>query len=171
METINGVIAARRRRIAEEISAALSELGLNRKELALRMHRQPSEVTRWLSGNHNFTSDLLEEISLTLGRPISGAGDSLVEGYEMKAPDTARLEDSPACSIDRICLPEPVVGVLSRQARYSGMTLREYASAILCRAAEERKPTAADFCGIWGDGCPDADELRSLRTANTFPEL
>jgi len=52
-------ILARRKRISEEISCALRKTGYSKKEFAARMGRMPSEVTKWLSVTHNFTSDLL----------------------------------------------------------------------------------------------------------------
>ena len=69
---------ARRQRTAEEILDALKASGMSRKEFALKMGRQPSEVTKWLSGRHNFTLDLLAEISVVLSCPISGAKDITV---------------------------------------------------------------------------------------------
>ena len=83
MDKIEKEKMARRRRIAEEMAQAMLEMGFSRKEFAMKMHRQPSEVTRWLSGNHNFTSDLLAEMSVVLSRPISGAEDVIVKGYEV----------------------------------------------------------------------------------------
>lgn len=59
--TVEAEILARRKRTAEEILDALTASGMSRKEFALKMGRQPSEVTKWLSGKHNFTSDLLAE--------------------------------------------------------------------------------------------------------------
>ncbi|MDD6473311.1 MAG: helix-turn-helix transcriptional regulator, partial [Bacteroidales bacterium] len=87
MDKIEKEKTARRRRITEEIAQAMLEAGLSRKEFAIKMHRQPSEVTRWLSGNHNFTSDLLAEMSVVLSKPISGAEDVVVKGYEVDGYD------------------------------------------------------------------------------------
>jgi len=197
-------ITARRRRIAEEIGDALSELGLTKKEFAARMGRQPSEVTRWMSGNHNFTSDLLEEMSIVLGRPISGAGDNVpaasaaVSGYGIASAATELLLAEPAGArdaaaadrrkasaagaavaerqtavvyMDRIQLPMAAYSRLSTAARENGETLREYVQEILCEKAKESRPSIFDFCGIMGEDFPDADEIRSYRTSNTYPEL
>ena len=56
----------RRKRTSEEIADALAASGYSKKEFAMKMHRQPSEVTKWLSGSHNFTIELLAEISFVL---------------------------------------------------------------------------------------------------------
>lgn len=171
-------ITARRRRIAEEIGDALKELGLTKKEFAARMHRQPSEVTRWMSGNHNFTSDLLEEMSIVLGRPISGSGDNVLDassvvcGYNDGSDNESALgESSASVYLTNIQLPHSVYLSLSMSAKEKGETLREYVQDILCEKAAERRPTIFDFCGVFGEDFPDADEIRSYRTTNTFPEL
>lgn len=52
MINIDKLKEARRRRITEEIKDAMQKQGLSRKDLAVRMKRSPSEVTRWLSGDN-----------------------------------------------------------------------------------------------------------------------
>lgn len=171
-------ITVRRKRIAEEIGDALNELGLTKKEFAARMHRQPSEVTRWMSGNHNFTSDLLEEMSIVLGRPISGAGDNAVSvsatvcGYDRdKVVGKSLCEPTASVYLERIALPKSAYRALSTSAREKGETLREYIQNVLCEKAQERRTSIFDFCGALGEEFPDAEEIRSYRTANTYPEL
>lgn len=41
------------------IDDALKAKGWNKKQLAEAMHKNPSEVTKWLSGTHNFTLETL----------------------------------------------------------------------------------------------------------------
>lgn len=67
---------ARRMRTAAQIADAMHAAGLSKKKFAEVMGRQPSEITKWLSGTHNFTSDTLAEISVVLGREIPGPGDA-----------------------------------------------------------------------------------------------
>lgn len=175
MDKIEAEKMARRRRTAEEISAALEKSGFSKKEFAFRMHRVPSEVTRWLSGKHNYTSDLLAEISLVLSEPISGADDRLdrsdlkgiVSGYGSSSVN-GKLGDNVAGSID---IPKDIIAPLKNKARSRGVTLREYIIGLLVNDAGAKDASAMDFCGIWGEGYPDVDEIRSLRTRNSFPEL
>ena len=52
--------------------AAKIEDGINAKDwtkskFAQKMHKNPSEVSKWLSGTHNFTTDTLTEIEEVLG--------------------------------------------------------------------------------------------------------
>ena len=69
---------------AEQIEEAMKARGLGRKQFADLMHRNPSEVTKWLSGKHNFTIALLQEISNVLGVQITGVEniDALINGFE-----------------------------------------------------------------------------------------
>ena len=76
--------ATRQKIAAEQIEEAMKARGLSRKQFADLMHRNPSEVTKWLSGKHNFTIALLQEISNVLGVEITGVEniDALIDGFE-----------------------------------------------------------------------------------------
>lgn len=63
---------ARKMRTAIQIADAMKEQRITKSELAKMMGRRPSEITKWLSGNHNFTSDTLAELSYYLHTPITG---------------------------------------------------------------------------------------------------
>ena len=56
--------------IADRIDAILKEKGLSQKELAAKMGKRESEISRWLTGRHNFTTNTLADISLALGEPV-----------------------------------------------------------------------------------------------------
>ena len=45
--------------LAVLIDEALKTKNWNKKQLAEAMHKNPSEVTKWLSGTHNFTLETL----------------------------------------------------------------------------------------------------------------
>lgn len=64
--------ANRRRTIARQIDRAMKDRGISRSRLAELMGKTPPYVTKWLSGNHNFTSDTLAELSQVLGVNITG---------------------------------------------------------------------------------------------------
>lgn len=57
---------ASRMRLAAKIADAIDMSGMSKKEFAARLGKQPSEVSKWLSGTHNFTHDTLFEISRAL---------------------------------------------------------------------------------------------------------
>ena len=65
MQTKNKLILAAR---LEDLIIAK---GWNKKEFAVRANKNPSEVTKWLSGTHNFTIDTLAEIAVVLGVSVS----------------------------------------------------------------------------------------------------
>ena len=172
--SVESAIIARRKRTAEEILDALEASGMSRKEFATKMGRQPSEVTKWLSGKHNFTSDLLAEISAVLSCPISGAEDRVLDsvhvaGYANKQ-NYSRLRET-TCTIGGIELPSETTKALMIKAAESGESLREYIKRLLCEKASEKTVSAYDFNGIWANGGPDADEIYSLRSQNTIKEL
>ncbi len=48
------------------IGDTLKEMGMNKSAFAAKVGKQPSEVTKWLSGTHNFTVETLVEIATAL---------------------------------------------------------------------------------------------------------
>ncbi len=173
MNTLENMAAARRARTAQEIRDALALSGMSRKEFADKMHRLPSEVTKWLGGNHNFTTNLLAEISYVLGTPISGAGETLipvadkkaVDGYGSESNAVSKLKDPASYSLSDVEIPMNVAQSLILKAEMQGCTLREYIRDILCRSSEE--VSASDFAGIWDYGYPDGEEIRATRSVNS----
>ncbi|MFA6401223.1 MAG: helix-turn-helix transcriptional regulator [Salinivirgaceae bacterium] len=53
--------------LAAKIDDARKQKGLSKGEFADLMGKKPSEISRWLSGTHNFTSDTLTDIQGILG--------------------------------------------------------------------------------------------------------
>lgn len=159
----------RRAETAAQIKDAMDAAGLSRKEFAEKMDKSPSEVTRWLSGNHNFTSDLLAEISDALGRDITGVPDTkvreIVSGYATDQRTEAQY------SIPMLTLPPSSYRNLQRLAAKAGLSVRRYAESVLSDESRKGEPRAADFCGILDEGFPTAEELRSLRSTSGIIEL
>lgn len=56
--------------ISNKLDALMKECGLNRKQLAEAIGKRPNEVTRWLSGEHNFTISTLAMLSSFFGKSI-----------------------------------------------------------------------------------------------------
>ena len=52
--------------VAKMLHDYLSIRGITQQELASKMGKLPSEVSKWLSGNHNFTIDTLSDIGYYL---------------------------------------------------------------------------------------------------------
>lgn len=53
--------------LAARIEDLMKAKGWSKSQLAKEMGKNPSEVTKWLSGTQNFTIDVLTEIASTLG--------------------------------------------------------------------------------------------------------
>ena len=56
--------------ISNRLDALMKERGLNRKQFAEAIGKRPNEVTRWLSGEHNFTIATIAKLSAFFGEPI-----------------------------------------------------------------------------------------------------
>lgn len=60
--------------ISNRIDALMTERGLSKKQFADAIGKRPSEITRWLSGEHNFTIATLGMLSAFFGQPIVTVG-------------------------------------------------------------------------------------------------
>ena len=56
--------------ISNKIDALMQERGLTKKQFADQIGKRPSEITRWLSGQHNFTISTLALLSAFFGKSI-----------------------------------------------------------------------------------------------------
>lgn len=56
--------------IALRIHDIMKENGINQKELAAKLKKNESEVSKWLTGNHNFTLATIIKLEIALGEPI-----------------------------------------------------------------------------------------------------
>lgn len=56
--------------VSDRIAAILQDRGMTQKEFARMMGKTEAEVSRWLSGNHNFTLSTIAKISSALGKDI-----------------------------------------------------------------------------------------------------
>lgn len=56
--------------ISDRIDLLMRERGLTKKQFADALGRRPSEITKWLSGQHNFTIATLSMLSAFFGQPI-----------------------------------------------------------------------------------------------------
>lgn len=60
--------------ISNRIDSLMHEKGLSKKQFADAIGKRPSEVTRWLSGEHNFTVATLGMLATFFGQPIVTVG-------------------------------------------------------------------------------------------------
>lgn len=60
--------------ISNRIDYLMHEKGLSKKQFADAAGKRPSEITRWLSGEHNFTISTLGMLSTFFGQLIVNVG-------------------------------------------------------------------------------------------------
>ena len=60
--------------ISDRIFELMQERGLSKKQFADALGKRPCEVTKWLSGQHNFTIATLGALSAFFGQPIITVG-------------------------------------------------------------------------------------------------
>lgn len=56
--------------ISNSLDSLLKSKGLTQKQFAIMMGNKESEVSRWLSGSHNFTIRTIAKIETTLGERL-----------------------------------------------------------------------------------------------------
>ena len=56
--------------IANKVARILKEKGMGKSEFAEKMGKSPSEVSKWLSGTHNFTIKTIAKLEHTLGEDL-----------------------------------------------------------------------------------------------------
>lgn len=56
--------------LAVRLDDLIQEKGWNKSEFAEKVNKNPSEITKWLSGTQNFTVDTLSEIALAFNVSI-----------------------------------------------------------------------------------------------------
>ncbi|MCM1041333.1 MAG: helix-turn-helix transcriptional regulator [Bacteroides sp.] len=56
--------------ISDRIDELMHQRGYTKKQFAEAIGHRPSEITKWLSGQHNFTIATLAKLSSFFGQPI-----------------------------------------------------------------------------------------------------
>lgn len=56
--------------ISNRIYELMQKRGLNKIQLAQALGKRPSEITKWLSGQHNFTIKTLSTLQAFFGEPL-----------------------------------------------------------------------------------------------------
>ncbi|MCO5946737.1 helix-turn-helix domain-containing protein [Mucilaginibacter flavidus] len=56
--------------IVVRINELMQEKGYTQKDLAAKMNKKPSEINKWLKGNHNLTLKTLAKLEAELGAPL-----------------------------------------------------------------------------------------------------
>ncbi len=56
--------------LSDRICELMNQRGLSKKDLANALGKRPSEITRWISGQHNFTLRTISLISKFFGESL-----------------------------------------------------------------------------------------------------
>jgi transcriptional regulator with XRE-family HTH domain len=56
--------------IVVRINEILKAKGYSQKDLAIKMNKKPSEINKWLKGNHNLTLKTIAKLEAELGESI-----------------------------------------------------------------------------------------------------
>lgn len=60
--------------VSNRIYELMTQRGLSKAEFARAVGKRPCEITKWLSGQHNFTLATLAMLSTFFGKPIISVG-------------------------------------------------------------------------------------------------
>lgn len=66
MKEIERVQVETKFNLANALESLLKNKGISKSEFAAKMGKSPSEISKWMSGKHNFTIDTLMEIAHAL---------------------------------------------------------------------------------------------------------
>jgi transcriptional regulator with XRE-family HTH domain len=66
MKEIEKVQVETKFNLASNIEKLLQNKGISKSEFASRLGKSPSEISKWMSGKHNFTIDTLLEVAYAL---------------------------------------------------------------------------------------------------------
>ena len=83
--------------ISDRIDALMRQRGLSKKQFAEALGRRPSEITKWLSGQHNFTIATLAMLSSFFGQPIITVGWTHIDFLDLTAAIDFYREKGAAC--------------------------------------------------------------------------
>lgn len=82
----NRVFVKKNLDITEEVMAVLARKGMTQRDLALKLGKSEPEVSRMLSGLHNFTLRTIAKLEVALGEDIILTPKRLEEGKDTVIP-------------------------------------------------------------------------------------
>jgi transcriptional regulator with XRE-family HTH domain len=81
----------KRMRLAARIDEAIKAKGWKKSDFARALNKRPSEITKWLSGTHNFNTDTLFDIEKVLGIDLVALSNSPKEQVIVYRFETSML--------------------------------------------------------------------------------
>lgn len=74
--------------IVDQISGLLKERGLTQKDLAKILGKEDSEISKWMSGTHNFTLKTIAKLEIALRSPLVCCTKQSVREYNIFITNT-----------------------------------------------------------------------------------
>lgn len=96
----------KRMMLAAKIDKARIKKGWSKKELAEQMDKRPSEITKWLSGTHNFTTETLFDLEYHLETKFIHVGEKQKEQILHFQFNLTQTVNTAEC-LDKVNLPKP----------------------------------------------------------------
>lgn len=94
---------SKRMLLAARIDEGIKAKGWKKKDLALALNKQRSEITKWLSGTHNFNSDTLFDIERVLNIGLVTLNDApkeqVIKYHGVVSQRVETASNSPYCGI------------------------------------------------------------------------
>ncbi|RNL54315.1 XRE family transcriptional regulator [Pedobacter jejuensis] len=121
--------------LSNRIAYLLKKHKISQKNLAQKLQKRESEISKWLSGGHNFTQQTLTKISLAIGEPI----------YQIPGAEV-QIEKA----IDSIHIFKAIISKLVELKKISHTHFENYsekevsslcvgASGVICKSATEQE--------------------------------
>ena len=121
--------------LSNRIAYLLKKHKISQKELSQKLQKRESEISKWLSGGHNFTQHTLTKISLAIGEPV----------YQI--PGAAAQIDK---TLDNIHVFKTIISKLIELRKLTHTNFENYsakevsslsvdASGVICKSATEQE--------------------------------
>ena len=133
--------------IAAKIADAIKERGITQKQLAGMLGKKPSEISRLLTGNHNFSHDTLFEIQQAVGVKLLWNGCLSIRDFM-----DGKLPEQPG----QVALWAAVVSIVTKELlyRYTVRVGRKVGSpSVVANAWHHRSDALSSVGTLLGIGC------------------
>lgn len=130
--------------IANRIATLLKKHNISQKQLAERLNKRESEISKWLSGGHNFTIDTLTKIGLAVGERV----------YSI--PGTTEFENSIKLSVFKSVVLQTfelheyssLIDFKKVRTSDNASTLHVTSTGVICNSVKEERKEAFKYARL-----------------------
>jgi transcriptional regulator with XRE-family HTH domain len=79
--------------LADRIHFLLKKHNVSQRQLAEKLNKRESEISKWLSGGHNFTMSTLTKISLAIGERVYDVPGQVDEAIDKSKRARSGMEE------------------------------------------------------------------------------